>query len=149
MPTQVQRQKVVSQRNIPFNFPTTYILCLSKRYVFYWTYPFLPFLGSKEVSLSASMKVICQASENLSGVCAQSCPTLCDPTDCSPPGSSVRGFSRQKCWSGLPCPPPGDLPDPVILASPALAGGLFTTAPPGKILGCPEYPGWSVLFSYR
>ena len=39
------------------------------------------------------------------------------------------GFSRQEYWSGLPCPPPGDLPDPGIktlsLASPALAGGFF------------------------
>ena len=31
--------------------------------------------------------------------------------DRSPPGSSVRGFSRQERWSGLPCPPPGDVPD--------------------------------------
>ena len=42
------------------------------------------------------------------------------------------GFSRQECWSGLPCPPPGDLPDPgnepVSLRSPALAGGFFTTS---------------------
>ena len=41
-------------------------------------------------------------------------------------------FSRQECWNGLPCPPPGDLPDPGIepetLTSPALAGGLFTTS---------------------
>ena len=41
------------------------------------------------------------------------------------------GFSRQEYWSGLLCPPPGDLPDPRIkpmsLASPALAGGFFTT----------------------
>ena len=41
------------------------------------------------------------------------------------------GFSRQESWSGLPCPPPGDLPDPGIkpasLMSPALAGGFFTT----------------------
>ena len=41
------------------------------------------------------------------------------------------GFSRQECWSGLPCPPPGDLPDPGIeptsLMSPALAGGFLTT----------------------
>ena len=41
------------------------------------------------------------------------------------------GFSRQEYWSGLPCPPPGDLPDPgiepVSLMSPALAGGFFTT----------------------
>ena len=42
------------------------------------------------------------------------------------------GFSRQECSSGLPCPLPGDLPDrgvePVCLASPALAGGFFTTS---------------------
>ena len=41
------------------------------------------------------------------------------------------GFPRQEYWSGLPCPPPGDLPDPGIepasLASPALASGFFTT----------------------
>ena len=43
---------------------------------------------------------------------AQSCPTLCNPMDCSPPGSSVNGeFSRQEYWSRLPCPPPGDLPN--------------------------------------
>ena len=40
------------------------------------------------------------------------------------------GFSRQEYQSGLPCPPPGDLPDPGIeprsLTSPALAGGIFT-----------------------
>ena len=43
------------------------------------------------------------------------------------------GFSRQEHWSGLPCPPPGDLPDPGIEpASPALAGRFFTTEPPGK-----------------
>ena len=41
------------------------------------------------------------------------------------------GFSRQEYWSGLPCPPPGDRPDPgiepVSLTSPALAGGFFIT----------------------
>ena len=35
---------------------------------------------------------------------AQSCPTLSDPMDCSPPGSSSMGFSRQEYWSGLPLP---------------------------------------------
>ena len=50
----------------------------------------------------------------------QSCPTLCNPMDCSPPGSSVHGILWQEYWSGLPCPPPGDLPDSGIeLASPA------------------------------
>ena len=36
----------------------------------------------------------------------QSCPTLCDPMDSSPPGSSYTGFSRQEYWSGLPFPFP-------------------------------------------
>ena len=43
------------------------------------------------------------------------------------------GFPRQEYWSGLPFPPPGDLPDSGIEpASPALAGGFFTPEPPGK-----------------
>ena len=37
---------------------------------------------------------------------AQSCPTLRDPMDCSLPGSSIHGFSRQEYWSGLPLPSP-------------------------------------------
>ena len=41
-------------------------------------------------------------------------------------------FSRQEYWSGLPCPPAGDLPDPGIestsLISPALIGRFFTTS---------------------
>ena len=45
---------------------------------------------------------------------AQSCPILCDPMDCSQPGSSVHGFSRQGYWSGLPFPSPRDLPNPGI-----------------------------------
>ena len=44
----------------------------------------------------------------------QSCPTLCHSVDYSPPGSCVLGFSRQEYWSGLLCPPPGDLPNPGI-----------------------------------
>ena len=47
-------------------------------------------------------------------------------------------FSRQEYWSGLPFPTPEDLPNPRIepqsLASPALAGRFFTTAPHGKLL---------------
>ena len=42
------------------------------------------------------------------------------------------GFSRQEYWSGLPCPPPGDLPNPGLevmsLTSPALGGRFFTTS---------------------
>ena len=46
------------------------------------------------------------------------------------------GFSRQEYWSGLPCSPPGNLPDPGIrpasLMSSALAVGFWPLAPPGK-----------------
>ena len=50
----------------------------------------------------------------------------------------LMGFSRQEYWSGLPFPPPEDLPDPGIEpsspVSPALAGGFFATEPLGKPL---------------
>ena len=67
-------------------------------------------------------------------VCAvvslQSCPILWDPVAHQAPLSM--GFSGQEYWRGLPCPPPGDLPDPGVkpesLASPALAGGFFATS---------------------
>ena len=42
------------------------------------------------------------------------------------------GFSRQEYWSGLPCPPPGDLPSPGI--KPTLTGGIFTTSATWEVL---------------
>ena len=46
------------------------------------------------------------------------------------------GFSRQEYWSGLPCPPPGDLPDPGIEpGSPAWQADSLPIDPPGK----PQY----------
>ena len=58
----------------------------------------------------------------------QSCPTLCDPLDCSPPGSSAHGILQARI---LECPPPEDLPDPgtelASLTHPALADEFFTT----------------------
>ena len=46
-------------------------------------------------------------------------------------------FSSQEYWSGLPCPPPGDLPNPGIkptaLTSPALAGRFFPTSATWKV----------------
>ena len=63
----------------------------------------------------------------------QTCQALCD---WSPPGSSVHGILPAEYWSGLPLPPPGDLPDPgiepVTLASLVLAGGFFTSVPSRK-----------------
>ena len=69
---------------------------------------------------------------------AQSYLTLCDPWTIAHQAPPSMGFSRQEYWNGLSFPSPGDLLDPgikpVSLVSPALAGGFFTTAPPGKNL---------------
>ena len=47
--------------------------------------------------------------------------------------SLCMGFFRQEYWNVLPFPPPGDLPYPGIkTSSPVLAGGFFTTEPPGE-----------------
>ena len=65
------------------------------------------------------------------------CLILCDLTDCSTPGSSAYGILQARIleWVAIFFSP-GDLPDPGIelasLVSPALAGGFFTIAPPGK-----------------
>ena len=63
-----------------------------------------------------------------------SCVQLfCNPMDCTLPGSWSMGFPRQKYWSGLAFPPPGDLLDLRIKpTSPALADRFFTTEPSGK-----------------
>ena len=61
----------------------------------------------------------------------QSCLTLHNPMDCSPPGSSDHGILQTRILEWLPCPPPGD-PDsgiePMPLVSPAVTSGFFTTS---------------------
>ena len=72
-------------------------------------------------------------------VCMHACSVMSDSATqwtvaCQAPLS--RGFFRQEYWNGLPFPSPGDHPDPGIEpmspAAPVLAGGFFTTQPPGK-----------------
>ena len=67
-------------------------------------------------------------------ICAkscQSCLTLCDPMDHSLPGSSVHGILQARTLDGLPRPPPGNLPDPVVEPeSPALVGEFLTISTP-------------------
>ena len=65
-------------------------------------------------------------------MCAKSlqlCPTLCDPTDCSQPGSPAHGILQVRILEWVAMPSSRDLPDlgsePM---SPALAGGFFTTS---------------------
>ena len=76
---------------------------------------------------------VCMTAKSL-----QSCLTLCDPIDCSLPCSSVHGILRQEYWSGLPCPPAGNLLDPGIepwsLMSPHRQVGSLPLVP----YRCPE-----------
>ena len=69
----------------------------------------------------------------------QSYSTLCDPMDCSPPGSSVHGDSPvSNPGSGLPCPLPGALHNPGIkLMSSALQVDSLPSEPPGKPIPSP------------
>ena len=51
----------------------------------------------------------------------------------SPQAPLSMEFSQQEYWSGLPCPPPGDLPDPGIKPRfPALQADSLLPEPPGK-----------------
>ena len=58
----------------------------------------------------------------------QSCPTLCDPMDCSLPGSTVCGILQARILERVAIPSPGDLLDP---GSPALQADSLLSEPPG------------------
>ena len=100
---------------------------------------FLPHSLSLHNSRSLQTHLLFPLRLGLPALCASVCskllhshPTLCNPMPCSPPGPLSTGFSRQECWSGLLCPPPGDLPDPgvdpAVLRSPAFASTFFPTS---------------------
>ena len=59
------------------------------------------------------------------------------------------GFSRQEYWSGLPCPPPGDIPDPgnepAILCLANWEVGSLPLTPPGKPFGLGEREEFNLL----
>ena len=64
------------------------------------------------------------------------CLIFCDPTDCSPPGSSLRGISQTRILEWVAIPFSGDLPDPGIEPrSPALQADSLPLEPPGEIKG--------------
>ena len=62
----------------------------------------------------------------------QSCPTLCDPMDCSLPDSSIHEILQMRILEWIAMPSSRDLPDPSIeptsFTFPVLAGGFFTTS---------------------
>ena len=74
------------------------------------------------VSLSTLLSPLspCFASQSFKAACvcvcvqARLCLILCDPMDCSPPGSSVYGISQARVLLWLPFTPPGDHPNPGI-----------------------------------
>ena len=78
----------------------------------------------------------------LHGKSLQSCATLCDPRDCSPPGSSVHGILQARILEWVAISSYRDLPNPGIeptsLTSPALAGGFFTTSASWETI-CPPF----------
>ena len=79
-----------------------------------------------ELLLSKVLKVKVKA------LVAQLCPTLCDPMDCSPSGSSVHGILQARIpeWVAIPFSRGSSRPrdGTQFLMSPALAGGFFTTS---------------------
>ena len=84
-----------------FSFIKLRSLCDSYETIYMWP-PWgrgdICFIGLPKVSPKGSHLCLC---------CARSCPTLCDPMDCSPPGYWSMGFSRQESWSGMPLSPLG------------------------------------------
>ena len=82
-------------------------------------------------------------------VCAQSCPPLCDPMDCSPPGSSAFGIFQARVleWGAISYPRGSSQPRDqtcVFYVSPALAGVFFTTSTTWE-----DSPGKKLLKVYR
>ena len=63
---------------------------------------FLVILGMFLYSFSFSVEMFMYSLYESESEVSQSCLTLHDPMDCSLPGSSILGFSRQEYWSGLP-----------------------------------------------
>ena len=92
------------------------------------------------------MVLICACMCVCTCVCAraQSCPTFRDPWTVALQAPLSIEFSRQEYWSGLPFPTLGHLPNPGIKStSPAMAGGFFTTASPGK-----PQDKWSIIYKH-
>ena len=61
------------------------------------------------------------------------CPTLCNPMDWSPPGSSVHGISQVRILKWVTIPFPGDPPDPRIKPGPPALQADSLRKPPGKL----------------
>ena len=84
----------------------------------------------------------------VSVLCVKSCLPLCNPMTAVHQAPLFMGFSRHRYWSGLPCPPPGDLSNPGIEPwSPALQADSLPSEAPGKSLLHITAPKNSLVFS--
>ena len=84
----------------------------------------------------------------------QSCPTLCDPIDCSPPGSSVRGILQARIPAWVAFSSPGNCPDPGLKPESLMCllhwqVGPLPLAPPGKPHKLSKYICCSPQRTYR
>ena len=89
-------------------------------------------------------------STSVPGESPQSCWLSATPWPVASQAPLSMGLSRQESWSGVPCPPPGDLPNsgikPVALMSPALASIFLTTSAPWEIRCLLEFTQIQVLW---
>ena len=105
----------------------SYVSCIGRQILYLWCH-----LGSPGPCKPWQKLWLLLQWKALNGF-AQSCLTLCDPMDCSLLGSLSMEFSRQEYLSGLPCPSPGDFPDPGIEPrSPTFQADSLSSEPPGK-----------------
>ena len=100
------------------------IICQSPRYIY-------PLFRLPLLLFGKTLDEVFKAGSSLHAAWLQSCPTLFNCTDYSLQAPLSMGISRQEYRNGLPCPPPGDIPNPGMetasLTSPSLAGWFFTT----------------------
>ena len=96
-------------------------------------------LGFSRCTLSWPLRLC----NSLSSV-AQSCLTVCDPHELQPARLlCLWEFSIQEYWSGMPCLPPGDLPNPGMEPrSPTLEADSLSSEPPGKPMLKPSLQGF-------
>ena len=80
---------------------------------------------------------------------AQSCPTLCDPMDCSPPGSSIHGICQARVLEWGPSPSPRKIPYPTLtLNSPGNTKDIVESNPRDQITPRPYILVWNTLVQW-
>ena len=100
------------------------------------------------LSLLGGMQTDTATMENSTRACVhaqslQAGPALRSAMSCSPPDFSVHEFSWQEYLSGLPCPPPGDLPDPGTEPTSSVPHALQADSLHPGHPGSPWRPAWS------